>query len=153
MLKAFRMMATQSRNQQRYLLNSRAFSRYKEEFAKCMSSSQRGERNSQHGKRWICNLELRENRKIGRDDPLPEGWVVGRNVWNKRVAKEHDKRNDLKVSIEDGLSLLKDYENGMPMQEILIKHNRNSEQSVTTFLRKRFPNRTKFTPKQRTSRL
>lgn len=48
-----------------------------------MSSMQKGEHNSQYGKYWICNLESQENRKIFKDEPVPNGWIKGRNLWKK----------------------------------------------------------------------
>ena len=63
----------------------------RKEFAKYTSRnnmiSSKGERNSQYGTCWICNLELRENRKVNKDEPIPEGWTAGRNKWNNRVKK------------------------------------------------------------------
>jgi len=40
-----------------------------------------GSKNSQFGKMWICNVDLRENRKISKDEILPDGWIAGRNRW------------------------------------------------------------------------
>jgi hypothetical protein len=44
---------------------------------------QDGEKNSQFGTRWICNIELKQNKKISKDDEIPNGWLLGRNLWNK----------------------------------------------------------------------
>ncbi len=44
---------------------------------------QDGEKNSQFGTRWICNVELKQNKKISKDDEIPSGWLLGRNLWNK----------------------------------------------------------------------
>ena len=51
------------------------------EHALAMSKHQQGSSNSQYGSRWICHLELMENRKIGRNEEIPEGWIQGRNKW------------------------------------------------------------------------
>ena len=37
-----------------------------------------GENNSQFGTRWICNVDLKENKKISKESEIPEGWVAGR---------------------------------------------------------------------------
>ena len=42
-----------------------------------------GKKNGSFGTRWICNIELQENKKISKDDPIPEGWIAGRNKWVK----------------------------------------------------------------------
>jgi hypothetical protein len=41
----------------------------------------KGERNSQHGTRWICNIKLQENRKVSKDELILDGWILGRNKW------------------------------------------------------------------------
>lgn len=43
-----------------------------------MSVSQSGKGNSQFGKKWICNLDSQESRKIPADQTIPEGWKNGR---------------------------------------------------------------------------
>jgi len=42
---------------------------------------QQGEKNSQFGTMWICNLELRENKKIKSNEQIPEGWIKGRKMF------------------------------------------------------------------------
>ena len=42
------------------------------------SAKQKGELNSQYGKRWITN-DI-SDKKINRDDPIPEGWKLGRKL-------------------------------------------------------------------------
>jgi hypothetical protein len=44
------------------------------------SYRQTGTSNNQFGTRWICNLELKENRKINKSDDLPIGWIEGRKI-------------------------------------------------------------------------
>ena len=43
--------------------------------------SQKGNRNSQFGKMWITNPDLKESKRIYKDEPLPEGWVKGRKQY------------------------------------------------------------------------
>ena len=54
-----------------------------------------GSDNSQFGTRWMCNIELKINRKINKNDPLPDGWVYGNNSWNKKpkLTSEESKIN------------------------------------------------------------
>jgi hypothetical protein len=48
----------------------------KQAIAKKASVNQRGEKNSQYGTIWITNES--DNRKIKKDDPIPEGWRRGK---------------------------------------------------------------------------
>ena len=49
------------------------------------SIAQKGSKNSQFGTRWIYNDTLQQSKKIKKNDPLPDGWTVGRKL-NKRNA-------------------------------------------------------------------
>ena len=40
-----------------------------------------GSKNSQFGTKWICNISTKENKKISKNNPIPEGWIKGRNKW------------------------------------------------------------------------
>ncbi|EQA7786718.1 hypothetical protein ACX818_001309 [Acinetobacter baumannii] len=42
---------------------------------------QQGEKNSQFGKMWIHNLELKKSTRINKNDPIPEGWNKGRKMF------------------------------------------------------------------------
>ena len=44
------------------------------------SSRQTGSGNTQYGSRWIHNIDLQQNKKIKKSEPLPEGWIEGRKV-------------------------------------------------------------------------
>ena len=44
------------------------------------SKHQTGEGNSQYGTRWIHSLELKQSKRIKKDEPLPDGWVEGRKM-------------------------------------------------------------------------
>lgn len=55
----------------------------KREHSRAQSVCQSGIGNSQHGSMWICNVELKENKKIPKDSEIPYGWIKGRNLWNK----------------------------------------------------------------------
>ena len=44
------------------------------------SIHQTGKKNSQFGTKWIYNIELKVNKKIHKNDPVPDGWVAGRKM-------------------------------------------------------------------------
>ena len=52
----------------------RAYSEVVSRFSKFRSRSE----NNMYGKIWIVNYETHENRTIGKNDSIPEGFVVGR---------------------------------------------------------------------------
>ncbi len=44
------------------------------------SKHQKGFGNSQYGTMWIHNLDLKESKRIKKNDPIPEGWNKGRKI-------------------------------------------------------------------------
>lgn len=106
------------------------------------------EKNGSFGTMWITDGNT--PKKIKKTDLIPIGYVKGRTIKIEIIKKS---RKEKKISDSVALELLRDYESGMSMSDILIKYQRKSEQSVTTFLRKRFPNRKTFLPKMRTKSL
>lgn len=55
-----------------------------------MKAAQKGNKNSQYGSRWICNITLKQNKKISKSDQIPSGWIAGRSKWNQihnRICK------------------------------------------------------------------
>lgn len=64
----------------------------KRRFSEEMKRSQTGKGNTQFGTMWISNVELQENKKISKDDPIPEGWVKGRNRWSERYQPRSEKK-------------------------------------------------------------
>ena len=52
----------------------------KQKIGKANSKHQTGKGNSQYGKMWIHNLELKESKRIPKDDSVPEGWLKGRKI-------------------------------------------------------------------------
>lgn len=83
MVKAFSMMCFthNKEKQQRYKVNSRLFQKYKIELSNILSNAQSGDKNSQFGKKWISNIELKQSIRISKNLDLPAGWVDGRNKW------------------------------------------------------------------------
>ena len=82
---AFLMMKSANVQQQRYF-NSRLYEYARVHFSAVMSHSQQGDKNSQYGKMWICNLKTGENKKVSKCDELPDHWIRGRNKINKMCA-------------------------------------------------------------------
>lgn len=69
----------------RYRINSRWYEWAKLEFIKRISKiDRRGNKNSQFGSIWICNVDTQTNKKIKQDECIPEGWVRGRNKWKPK---------------------------------------------------------------------
>jgi len=60
--------------------NKRHTEESKKKIGKANSILQKGKRNSQYGTMWICNHDLKENIKILKTDPIPDGWVKGRKI-------------------------------------------------------------------------
>lgn len=64
--------------------NNKTYGWIRRKFAIQMAKRQKGAKNSQYGTRWIHNIDIQENKKILKDDVLPEGWLEGRVFdWEK----------------------------------------------------------------------
>lgn len=62
---------------------------------------QQGEKNSQFGKMWISNIELRECKTIKNTDIIPEGWIKGRVLdFDKEEKQKIKEENKIKKSQE-----------------------------------------------------
>lgn len=77
MVKAFVMMRAECKYQKRYITSKR-YKKLKESFCKIQSQYQSGAGNSQYGTMWIHSTELRQCKKIKKNDALPDGWQIGR---------------------------------------------------------------------------
>ncbi len=99
---AFMIMKCSSLNQFRYF-NSRLYESLKINFSSVISKNQFGKNNSNYGTIWICNLELKENKKINKIDDIPDGWIKGRNKWNEierkqlQIEQKNEKKKKLKI--------------------------------------------------------
>ena len=87
---AFMMMKCNNLLQQRYY-NSRLYEALKGNFSNIMKFVQGGKNNSQYGTRWICNIELKQNKKIAKNEIIPENWIAGRNRWANKVCPSCNK--------------------------------------------------------------
>ena len=60
---------------------------------KASSLRESGDKNSQYGTMWIYNDFLKQNNKINKADPIPEGWFKGRIVdWEQKEKDNLQKR-------------------------------------------------------------
>jgi hypothetical protein len=60
-----------------------------------------GEKNSQYGTKLIFNLELKQTKRIGKNDPIPNGWKLGA-IYNfdsyfEREKKIKDKKRQIEI--------------------------------------------------------
>lgn len=84
-----------------------------------MKYSQKGKGNSQYGTMWISNIKLKEIKKIHKNDPIPEGWVKGMNVWKKlereqkkeeeKLLRERKQKAELENKIKKANLIYKDF--------------------------------------------
>ena len=97
---AFLMMKAASSNQKRYF-NSRLYEASKTRFSIVMSKEQKGKRNSQYGKCWIYNEELKVSKKINKaelEDWIKKGWKKGRVIgWDNYKNKKKIKSLKYKI--------------------------------------------------------
>lgn len=81
---AFLMMKSESmfHNGNRYF-NSRLYELKRKDFSKTQSWAQSGQNNSQYGTKWVYNTNTGESKRIKKSEPIPFGWVTGRNRHRK----------------------------------------------------------------------
>lgn len=60
------------------------------------SVRQQGENNTMYGRRWVCNLKEKENKLLLKGDSIPEGWVCGKNVWDRKIKHSTEELKKLK---------------------------------------------------------
>lgn len=90
MIHAFFMLRAVGPNQKRYI-SSNFYAALKEEFSKSISEIQSGKNNSQYGKVWVFNNDLKKSQKIDSSDLeqfLSEGWIKGRKLNFSKKAKK-----------------------------------------------------------------
>ena len=89
------MMQMKCSDSRAFVKTSRMYEWARKEFSKFISKSStitsKGERNSQFGSKWICNLELQINKKIKNWEVVPESWIIGRNKWKVKVKNKSNR--------------------------------------------------------------
>lgn len=95
---AFLYMKCSSSNQSRYF-NSKLYSYYKTNFSKTMSIFQSGINNSQYGKIWISNIELKVSKTIKLEELssyLDKGFIPKRIIDFDKYQNRIDKEIEIK---------------------------------------------------------
>lgn len=91
---------------------NRMYGWLREKFSNEMSRSQSGFGNSQYGKKWIFNLELKQNRKILISEQIPEGWSLGRildfDLYFDKLRKKEERKSIIQNSISEKQKKLKE---------------------------------------------
>lgn len=75
--------------------NSRMYQHVRESLIPLWSKNgkkQAGKNHASYGTMWICNIGLKENKKIKKDEPIPEGWIAGRNGWKCSYEKQKQRQ-------------------------------------------------------------
>ena len=87
MIKAFNMMRINPQGNIRYM-NSRLYEANRKYMSSTMSVAQSGKNNSQFSTMWIYSLELKESKKISKDQIVPAGWFKGRiRDWSSHYTQ------------------------------------------------------------------
>jgi len=77
-LKLVKAVAMMCMGQPERKISNRLYGKMRIKFSESMTESQRGDKNSQYGTRWIHNPVTLESTKIRVSDTLEKGWVIGR---------------------------------------------------------------------------
>ena len=114
------MMFMKAPNQQR-VYNSRMYEWIRIHFSKIQSKSQAGENNSQFGKVWVFNLQLRKTKKIDKNELLEPGWCYGRVInFDSFIKKINFKSNRIKLKSQDA----QDFRDKINLERQKIKYQK-----------------------------
>lgn len=80
---------------------------FRREIAAAHSAHQSGKNNSQFGTMWVCNIDLKVNKKLPKGSILEPGWVAGRSKW-----KSKKRTNEHVAFVRSNDSLMKNFPNG-----------------------------------------
>lgn len=67
--------------------NNKLYGWIRRRYSKIVSKRQSGENNNQFGTIWVSNILTRQTTRIKKDQQIPDGWVRGRNAWNKQFSR------------------------------------------------------------------
>ncbi len=124
------------------------YGQLKRAFSSRMKEISSGETASQYGTVWVSNPVEKINKKIKSGDSIPEGFFLGRNIWNRKPpgpGKGNHKSSALKNKIKDPSAVLQRYLAGERMIDIGIDFG-VSGTAIIHFLNAQFPDRQKFAP-------
>lgn len=85
MLKAWFMMAVNSKTLERKIISSRYYEKYRSEISKVMHHAQSGKLNSNFGKRWFTNRNTGKSASFV--EAPDETWILGRNLFHGEFCK------------------------------------------------------------------
>lgn len=98
MVKAFVMMSASPNGDNSRYFNSRTYQYYRDDFAKLMSESQMGCKNSNYGKSWYYNLELKQSKCFLPNEIPNNTWIKGRlNNFDNETIIKYQKKKEPKV--------------------------------------------------------
>ena len=60
-----------------------------------------GEKNSQAGTIWICNIITKENKKVKKGN-IPEGWIAGRSKWKRKKVRVRQSKQKVSKKYANG---------------------------------------------------
>lgn len=124
-------------------INNKMYDYLRNLFSKAVSDSQTGTGNSQWGTKWIHNTELKQSKKIPKDNPIPFGWKIGRVVNFDKQPIVNAKSNGQLISANKNKNeaerLYELYKNGnfSSIREFCrLGHYKNSHVSLTKLWKK-----------------
>lgn len=98
-----------------------------------------GSDNPMFHRRWICNIDLKENKVILKNEPIPEGWLPGTNAWLKKpkvkIVKERKIRVSNKSVDKKNLKEVEPLINKAENELYWINQYRESGKSIRAFVR------------------
>lgn len=79
---------------------SRIYAKLREAHSANMARDQSGELNSQYGTKWVYSDILKVSKKIGIDDSVPEGFLIGRKlIFKEKPVSKKEQQKELNISI------------------------------------------------------
>jgi hypothetical protein len=85
-----------------FIRNSRMYERVRIECIKLWSQNGKKrikENNGAFGTHWISNINLKKNLRVSKTLSIPEGWVLGRNVWEIIPLLTKEQRREIIIKI------------------------------------------------------
>ena len=73
--------------------NNKRYSWLKRKYSEHRKNDSKGEGNNQYGTIWINKIGTMENKKIKKNDKIPEGWRKGRIIKTKKCISCNEKLN------------------------------------------------------------
>ncbi len=97
---------------------------------KASGKKRSGKANGSYGTMWISNIDLRRTKKISKNDPIPEGWILGRDKWKSIIKRKLTDENRKKLKEE------KSHNKKKEIQRIWKQYILSDCRSVNSFSKK-----------------